>query len=811
MKLLSLCFKVFVLGFIIISTSCGCLEASELGTHLLFNEIMQSNVNVLFADMNFPDSWVELYNPTEHDISIFHYYIGTTSDYKKAYRIKTREMVFSHGYTLIYLDKENEGKHADFRLNSTEAGTLFLFNDKGALLDSLSYPAMPAPNISYARSSSQPDAWQYTSKPTPNEPNSALAEGGEESILLPQPLFSMQGHVMNSYEKLTISIPNDIELPSDTHIYLTFDGSWPDASAICVAGNDTTLTIEKSTIIRASLISSHAMCSLPRTESFIFHPRATEIPIISLVTDEAYLYSDSMGIFSHDTIAGNSKPNYDFKWRRPLNMEYLEPNSDAPIFNQIGETAMFGNSTRSAVQKSVKLIANKRFGTKHLKGRFWSGIKSIKKEKAICLRSCTSFSRLEEGLMQNWFGIHMPDLDYQAFAPAIVYINGEYKGFMGLREKSDEDYVWANYGGMEDIEMIETLNATKPESFNFVKEAILADQMSYDEAAMHIDMPNTADITAIQIICSDTDWPYNNVSMWRPMQEGGKWRWIMKDMDMINVAFRCTSPLTFNYLKFLTNSGSPDSQEYNLHKSSEWIWPRMQLMGKLVTMPEFSNLLIDRLQVFMGDFMRWDVINTYLMNQYEILNTEVTQSLISLKKGTKNTFQNGINNDVDFFRARPSEVYKHLSDFYHLGYIIPMKTQNKNFPVTINDISLTEGDFDGACFSERAVRLDSGKESQGWLMHIKSENAETCYSFDSQIINIVPNDFVSSASDKILNIEFETCEIDQMPTSVQSTRQIKNNIVFDSWITADGKKAVRRKNSLHIIHYKNGRRKKILQ
>ena len=142
----------------------------------------------------------------------------------------------------------------------------------------------------------------------------------------------------------------------------------------------------------------------------------------------------------------------------------------------------------------------------------------MKKVKAMCLRSCTSGDRLIEGLMQNWFGMHMPDLDYQAFSPAIVYINGDYKGFMGLREKSDEDYVWANYDGLEDIEMIEDLNSNNV-SFKRVCDAILNDSMTYEEASLHFDMENMADMIAINAICANTDWPYNNVSMWCPLQD----------------------------------------------------------------------------------------------------------------------------------------------------------------------------------------------------------------------------------------------------------------------------------------------------
>lgn len=139
---------------------------------ICINEIMQSNINTVFVDMDFPDSWVELYNPTVEDISIYQFYIGSSPNYKDNFRILEDDIIHAGDYTLIYLDKEAKGKHTDFRLNSVDSGVLFLFNAEGILLDSLVYPAMPAPNIAYARmTDGGAEQWQYTNKPTPNSPN----------------------------------------------------------------------------------------------------------------------------------------------------------------------------------------------------------------------------------------------------------------------------------------------------------------------------------------------------------------------------------------------------------------------------------------------------------------------------------------------------------------------------------------------------------------------------------------------------------------------------------------------------------------
>ena len=784
--------------------------ASDSALSLCINEIMQSNINVVFEEMDFPDSWIELFNPTENDVSINKYYVSQTPNYEEGYRIKTDEVVPSGGYALIFLDKEARGKHTDFRLNSDSAGKLYLFDNKGKMLDSISYPTMPGPNIAYARRRDGDKIWHHVVRATPNASN--LAEKSE--VMLPQPSFSVAGHVMTESETLTVAKPHGKSLPADTRLFLTFDGREPDARAVCVAGNDTTFVIDKSTVVRARLLSSQALCPPSRTESYIFHPEVTAIPIISLATNEEYLYSDTIGIFSSDTLPGNTMPNYSYNWRRPLNMEYLGTAGSTPLFNQLGETGMYGASTRSAKQKSVKLIANKRFGTKHLKGRFWPEAKpKMKKVKALCLRSCTQGSRVLEGLMQNWFGRHMPDLDYQAFSPAIVYINGEYKGFMGLREKSDEDYVWANYDGLEDIEMIELLNSNSSASFKAIRDAILSDAMTYEEASQHLDMDNMADMIAINAICANTDWPYNNVSMWCRNQGGeeiGKWRWIMKDMDMIGAPFRCTDPVTFNYMTYLTNTGKPGSQEYELHQTSTWIWNRIRLVGKILTMPGFREPLVDRIMVFLGDFMRHDAIQRYLDEQYERLNTEVTRSFVTLKLGSSKIFSNTIQRYKDFFRDRPANVFQHVADFYHLGYVIPLKTTNFGHHISINGIPLTEGDFNGACFSDYAVRLSSGDKHTGWIMHVRSQAGTVAsYGFESSDVNIFPKDYQRREGENIAGIAFEACEIAQIAVNVKDVMRSQESEEVEAVYSFEGKKVTDHKASPRIIHYKDGHSEKV--
>src|SRR5574344_1892237 len=67
---------------------------------------------------------------------------------------------------------------------------------------------------------------------------------------------------------------------------------------------------------------------------------------------------------------------------------------------------------------------------------------------------------MRDAVIQRTMAQHT-DLDWQAWRPAIIYINGTYKGILNIRERSNEDNIYTNYDGLEDIDMIENWSELK--------------------------------------------------------------------------------------------------------------------------------------------------------------------------------------------------------------------------------------------------------------------------------------------------------------------------------------------------------------
>lgn len=131
------------------SLFCTIATAQE---KLFINELMQSNVDFMMVNHDFPDSWVELYNGSDKTVAVRNYRISPTNVYADAYPLSSSAVDLQPGAHLtLYCDKTTGTPfHYNFNLEAGK-GALYLFNQSGEIIDSISYPKMPAPNVAYGR------------------------------------------------------------------------------------------------------------------------------------------------------------------------------------------------------------------------------------------------------------------------------------------------------------------------------------------------------------------------------------------------------------------------------------------------------------------------------------------------------------------------------------------------------------------------------------------------------------------------------------------------------------------------------------
>lgn len=682
---------------------------------LVINEIMQSNIDCIMDDINeFPDSWVELYNTGTSAENLSQYSIGLENDADAAWTLPSYT-VPANGYVVIYCDKEATGMHADFRIDSGK-GALYLFKN-GTVADKFDkIKKQPAPNIAYGRKTDGASELGYQLKPTPEETNcGTLAE-----TVLGDPVFSQKGRVFTTNQTITLTLSLPDDAPEGTQIRYSLDGSEPTERSPKYTNP---LTFNSTRVVRAKLFCSGCISPRSKTESYIFHGRAQDMIVISIATDDKYLNDNRIGILVEGTYQSGKK-NYEFDWRRPINIEMFENSGEESFINQLCETRVQGGATRSNQMKSLAVYANKRFGTKRLEHEFFPTQKpGLTEFKSLVLRNSGNdfdYLYMRDAVIQRSMALRQ-DLDWQAWRPAIVYINGKYDGMRNIRERSNEDNIYTNYDGLEDIDLLENWTELKEGTMdNWNEFAAFYNEHGHTmaEYAERMDCIEFINLMAMNLYYNNQDFPGNNIVAWRPRAEGGKWRWIAKDTDF-GLGLYGSSP-TYNTIEWLYNNAyDPDRSWGNTYEAT-------RLFRRLMEDADFKREFIDRCAIYMGDFMNYTGTHEVWDPMYEMIKNEYPHHRKLINEWWPD-YQQEMNSINNWLNQRTGSFYTQLRNYYNLGTLIDMKVNNsvdddvlQDVPFYFNGVKLTKGVFDGKFFQNRSVTLEgmaaNGKKVTGWTV-----------------------------------------------------------------------------------------------
>lgn len=703
--------SIFKIWFTILLFSFCILDSNG---QLIINEIMQSNVDCITDDKNeFPDSWVELYNSSKSTINLGEYKIGITDQAEQAWKLKS-ENIAPGKYVIIYCDKSADGKHTDFRLDSDEGGSLYLFHNS-TIVDQLTDIAeQPAPNVAYGRQADTSQRWGYQNIATPGAANC----GKLVSEVLGTPIFNVPGKVITDKHtiSLTLSLPEGS--PEGAVIRITYDGSEPTSNSPVYSSP---ITINTTRTIRAKIFCDGYISPRSTTQSYIYFPREVTLPVVSIVTDNNYFYDNKFGIYVDGTYS-SSKKNYEYDWRRPINIELFEGAEQKSVINQICETRVQGGASRGCQLKSLIIYANKRFGTKRLKYEFFPDQKpGMNKFKSIILRNAGNdfdYLYMRDAIIQRTMATHT-DLDWQAWRPIIIYINGTYKGILNVRERSTDDYVWGNYNGLEDIDMIENwyeLKAGDKENYEQFKKFYNEHGHTLAEYSNWIDWEEFINLMVMNLYYNNQDFPGNNIVMWRKRSEDGRWRFVAKDTDFGLGLYG--SNANYNTIKWIYDP--------NYDSNRNWAnqYEHTRLFRRMMEDEDFKREFIDRASIYMGDFMNstgtreiWDPMYNIIKNEYPSHRQLINQWWPD--------YNSELTQARQWIANRTGYFYQHLKDYYGLGTITQMVVNNnltdddlQSVGILFNGIRLSQGKFDGKFYANRKVTLKgipvNGKMVTGW-------------------------------------------------------------------------------------------------
>ena len=498
---------------------------------VVINEVMAANAHTLLdPDFSAFSDWIELYNGAETAVDISGYKLSDKIS-KAKWRIPNGTVMPPKSYMIFWADDHNitlTHHHTNFKLKA-KGEAVALFDAENRLIDAWEFPQQTM-DISSARHG---DTIGFT-YPTPLQKNWSLSH---EAVQADMPEVSREGGFYDAPVSIALMSKDD-----DAEIYYTTDGSYPTYGSTRYRDP---IVIETTTVLRAMSVSDGLFPSKRITHTY-FIDEETTLPTISIVTDEPYLWDDDIGIYVEgtngiETLCGSGKANYMQEWKRPANIEYFDVEKRLG-FNQEVHIAISGHCSRQMAQKSLSIKADDIFGEDRINYQLFQE-KNIDTFKSFKLRNSGQDwwkSMFRDAMIQQLVKEDL-DIDYQAYEPSVVFINGVYWGIHNIREKKNEDYLANNYPALnpKKVDILyggrHVVKEGRADAYialiDYIKEHNLSDAYAYDYVADRMDIDNYIDYQITQIYIANFDWPRNNIRYWKEQKEGAKWRWMMDDQD----------------------------------------------------------------------------------------------------------------------------------------------------------------------------------------------------------------------------------------------------------------------------------------
>lgn len=739
--------------------------SSHLSAKVWINELMQSNINLVQADFqysdntwarDFPDSWIELYNDSDEPVDIQNWTISLEANYRNGWKMVTNKqpiIIAPKSYLLIYADEAATGIHANFRVDSSGC-TLYLFDSSGQQIDMAVIPKHPAPNVAFGRlqDGKVGMGWGWIVSPTPETSNQGTTTYAKTSkILLPAPVFSRVGGVFKNNVKVSLSLPEGTPAGVTlSNIHYTLDNTEPTVNSLVYTGE---LTINTPTVVRAKLIHPDYLTNWSTVHSYIVSSKNHSLPVISISTDPSYLWDDEFGIYCDGNgkygKTGNSvdyKVNWNNEWRRPINFEYFPEENSPSVINQLGEFRIASGWSRANPQKTFIAYSNKRFGpNKRYVYDFFKEKPGMEIKSFMIRNSGNDFNttHFRDAAIQLFLGGKV-DIDYQAYQPAIFYLNGEYWGVQNLRERSNEDWVLSNRA-TEDIDMFENwwdLKAGDWNNLNLLMNELRksSSQRNYELIMSQVDLDEFINYMILQIYISNTDFPGNNTAMWRLRHTNGKWRFLLKDTDH-GLGIWGFNPVTHNTLIWNTQSNDD---------------PR-KLFNALLTQDSFKKNFYKRFAVYMGDILHYNS-TSQVIDSIQAIIEPAMQDHFGRWGSNMDSWYWEIDKMKTWCNRRNVEVYKHLKNYFKLGEIMSLTYEtasnlSETPAVYINDVRMRKSGLKGSYFQKEPIELryDGNAVNYVWEITKTVGGATTTEKYYQQEVSYMIADRCTSVKIKLVD------------------------------------------------------------
>jgi len=583
-----------------------------------------------------------------------------------------------------------------------------LFNASGEVADALPLHPDLVYGLSVGRPEGNQSDWCIFDNPTPGEVNDdqACYDGFEENAAATQP--------SGWYDS---PLPVQIQNPSSEQIVrYTTNGDYPTENDPIFPAVG--LEFESSTVLslRAWDNNGNSIPSEVNDFTYIIDEFTPQVPTFSIVTDEDHLWDWNTGIYVDGPNAGNDYPyfgaNFWQPWSRFSRLEYFDANGTSQLKEQL-DLEIHGGWSRAEPQRSFRLDFRGEY-TGNFDYPIFDDVPEISSFNNLNLRN---------GGQHSW-ATKLQDAMYSRMArktnilagnwrPAILYLNGEFWGLYGVRQKGDEHFIANEYGvDKDDVDLISptaVLNGSDQDFLTGANALLAASPFSTSFLTAFeslFDVKNYIDYFVFETYAQNTDWlglawGLNNIKTFRAAPDQ-PWRYLMYDTDAGFGFFGAN--VNDNFIDWARNPNFP-----SVHSN---------LFDKILLNNAFRLRFINRYA---------DLINTLFISSNFDAAVSETVSMMSAtmphhidrwnSPGSYSDWINAIGNLTNYNANRVNTARTHLMNSFGLPQdhnctldVFPPPAGN----VRVNTITPGPLPWEGIYFEECPIELEA-IATEGWM------------------------------------------------------------------------------------------------
>jgi len=542
---------------------------NSLSAQVHINEYSASNLNSFTDSFQKTEDWIELYNDSNTAIDISGWHLSDKESKPEKWEIPAGTMIPANGF-LVFLCSGRDGfinneYHTNFKLAQTKANEVVLLSDaNGDVIDMFDL-GLTLVEHSHCRTIDGSDTWMICTEPSFGITNDGTAQFAAYTRT---PSMSLNAGFYSGEQTLIL---NNNE-PNSTLRY-TLDGTNPTENS---TEYTEPLTISTTQVVKAQSFSDDSLILSGKMDFRTF-----------FIDEPDY----SLAVFS---VAANDVidlANGDGELIPIGSLEYFNTDKELEA-NSFGSLNRHGQDSWVLPHRSLDWISRDEMGySKAVQAPLFSYSERDEYQKFMFRNSGDdNYPALPDAEHEG--ATHIRDeyvqelareagmkLDTRAVERVILFLNGQYWGVYGMRDRPvDHDYTDEYYDqGKYEIQYLTTWGTTEIQYGgqqalddwasirDFVLDNDMSDTDNYMVAEDSINMLSLIDYMIVNLNVVASDWLNYNTGWWRGLNPDGdhkKWGYILWDLDA-----------TFDY--YVNYSGvpniSPDADPCDLEEISDFV------------------------------------------------------------------------------------------------------------------------------------------------------------------------------------------------------------------------------------------------